>query len=312
MDSFMVAVRVVLPMAAMIGIGMLLRIWKLADGPMMKKVDVLIFNVFLPAMSFYNIYKTDFSQLHDVAFILYAIVVVLILFSTAMFLIPKLVHPRPTAAAFGQSLFRSNYLIFGAAVAQSIYGEGNFGLVSLLGAAVVPMYSSLSAILLEKARHSSASPEKLLLSIAKNPTIVATFLGLAVNLCHLKLPELVLDVVQDLSGLATPLSFLSIGVTLSLGSAVVKKVYLVSGILLRLVVVPLIFVPIAVLLGFRGQQMCALMVMLVAPSAVSCYPMAVAMGADGEYSAKIVAYTSLLCLPTIFLWTLLLSSMGLI
>ena len=56
--------------------------------------------------------------------------------------------------------------------------------------------------------------KKLLLAIAKNPTVIATFVGISVNLVGLKLPGLVLDVVQDLAGLTTPLSFLSIGVTL--------------------------------------------------------------------------------------------------
>ena len=52
------------------------------------------------------------------------------------------------------------------------------------------------------------------------------------------------------------------------------------------------------------------MILFAAPVAVSSYPMAVAMGADGDLAAQLVAYTTILCLPTIFLWTLLLNSMG--
>ena len=61
MESLIMASRVVIPMAIMVGIGMILRIVKLTDEPTMKKVDKLIFNVFMPMLSFYNIYKTDFS-----------------------------------------------------------------------------------------------------------------------------------------------------------------------------------------------------------------------------------------------------------
>ena len=124
-----------------------------------------------------------------------------------------------------------------------------------------------------------------------------------------RLPELVLDVVQDLSGLTTPLSFLSIGVTLKLGS-VAKKKCLVSGVLLRLVLIPMVIIPLAVLCGFRGQELCALMILFAAPTAVSSYPMAVAMDADGDFAAQMVAYTTIFCLPTIFFCTLLLNSMG--
>ena len=83
-----------------------------------------------------------------------------------------------------------------------------------------------------------------------------------------------------------------------------------ASVALRLVLVPAGVIPLAALCGFRGQEMCALLILFAAPVAVSSYPMAVAMDADGDLAAQLVAYSTLLCLPTIFLWTLLLNSMG--
>lgn len=310
MESFLVAAKVVVPMAIMVGIGVLLRILGWTDAPTMKKVDNLIFKLFMPAMSFYNLYNTDFSKFESINYILFGVAALLIEFLAAMFLVPKFIKPRATAASYGQAIFRSNYLIFGAAVAESMYGAGNFGILTLLSSIAVPIFNIQAAILLETARNGSASTKKLLLTIAKNPTVIATALGLAVNFSGITLSPLILDVVQDLSGLTTPLSFLSIGVSLSVGK-VVKKGYLISGVALRLIIIPLIFVPIAALLGFRGQEMCALAILFAAPTAVSSYPMAAAMGADGDFAAQMVAYTTIFCLPTIFLWTLALTSMGL-
>ncbi len=311
MNSFLVAVQVVMPMAMMVGIGVLLRIFNLADGPTMKKVDNLIFKIFMPCMSFYNLYHTDFSEFGNINYILYGTAALMLEFFVAMFVVPKLVKPRPTASSYGQAFFRSNYLIFGAAVAESIYGAGNIGIVTLLGSVAVPIFNVQAAILLETARNSSVSPKKMLLSIAKNPTVIATVLGLAVNFSGLRLPYLVLDVVHDLSGLTTPLSFLSIGVSLSM-SKVSKKAYLVSAVALRLVLIPLAFVIPAAFMGFRGQEMCALLILFAAPVAVSSYPMAVAMDADGDFAGQLVAYTTIFCLPTIFLWTYALNSFGLL
>lgn len=310
MESLLMATKVVLPMAMMVGIGVLFRIFNLADGPTMKKVDNMIFKVFMPMVSFYNIYKTDFSTFGDISYILYGVAVLMLLFFGAMFLVPQFVHPGPTAASFGQAIFRSNYLIFGAAVAESIYGAGNFGLVTLLGSVAVPLFNAQAAVLLETARHGSASAKKLTLAIAKNPTVIATVAGLAINFLGIRLPDLTLKVVQDLAGLTTPLSFLSIGVTLSLGM-VSQKRYLFSAVALRLVIIPAIFVPLAVLLGFHGQELCALMILFAAPTAVSSYPMAVAMDADGDFAAQMVAYTTVFCLPTIFVFTLILNTLGL-
>lgn len=308
MESFIMAARVVVPMAIMVGIGILLRVFHVTDAPTMKKVDNLIFKLFMPALSFYNIYNTDFSKLTNIGYILYGAAGLMLLFLVAMTVVPKFVKPRPTASSYGQAIFRSNYLLFGAAVAESIYGAGNIGLVSLLGAVAVPMFNAQAAVLLEAGRNGTASPRKLLLAIAKNPTVIATVLGLAVNFSGLRLPELVLGVVEDISGLTTPLSFLSIGVSLSLGT-VSKRSYLVSVVGLRLVLIPLVFLLGAVLLGFRGQELCALLILFAAPTAVSSYPMAVAMDADGNFAGQIVAYTTVFCLPTIFLWTLVLNTL---
>ena len=309
MESLIMASRVVIPMAILVSIGMVLRMIKITDEPTMKKVDKLIFYVFMPMLSFYNIYNTDFSKLIHLGYIGFGCVVLTVLFFIAMFLVPKIVRPMPTAASYGQALFRSNYLIFGSAVAESIYGAGNFGMITLLGAVAIPLYNAQAAILLEKARNGNASARKLLIAVLKNPTMLAILLGIAMKLAGIRLPILVLDVVQDLAGLTTPLSFLSIGVTLKLGF-VEKKSYLVSGVLLRLVLLPALILPVAIFCGFRGQELCALMILFAAPTAVASYPMAVAMDADGDFAAQMVAYTTIFCLPTIFLWTLLLNSMG--
>lgn len=309
MESLLMASRVVLPMAMTVGIGMLLRMMKLTDGSAMKNVDKLIFHVFLPLLCFYNVYMTDFSKVTGPGYILFGSGMVILLFLAGMLLVPLFVKPMPTAAAFGQTLFRTNYVIFGAAVAESIYGSGNFGLISLLSAVIVPMFNGLAAVLLERARNRSASAGKLLAAVIRNPTIIATLLGLVFCLTGLRLPVPVLDVVQDLAGLTTPLSFLSIGVTLQLGKVQHKR-YLFSGVVLRLVLIPLAILPMAIALGFRGQELCALMILFAAPTAVSSYPMAAAMDADGEFAAQMVTYTTVFCLPTIFLWTLFLNSMG--
>ena len=306
MDSFMMAARVVLPMAMMVLIGMLLRIGKITDPDTMRKVDKITYNLFMPVLMFYNIYNTDFSQLQNVGYILYGVAGLTITFFAALFLVPRFIKTSATAGAYGQTLIRPNYILFGAAVAESIYGEGNIGLVMLMAAVAVPVFNSMSSIILESARNSSASLKKLLLAIARNPTLIATFLGLLVNFSGLRFPDLILGVIEDISGLTTPISFLSIGVTLSFRGVSNKK-YLASAIALRLVLIPLIFVVGGVMLGFRGPELCAILILFAAPVAVSSYPMAVAMDSDGDFAAQMVALSTLLCLPTMFVWTLVLN-----
>lgn len=310
MNSFMVALNVVLPMAMMMGVGVVMRLTGVTDRETMKKVDKIIFKVLMSFLMFYNIYNADLSELADAGYIAYGIGGLLVLFLIALFVVPKFVKPAGTAAALGQAIVRANYILFGVAVAQNLYGEGNVGILMLMGAIAVPMFNILSTIILEVGRSDKTNPKKMVLSVLKNPNVISAILGVTVNLAGITLPNMVIDVISDIGGLASPLSFLSLGVSLNIAAVKRNGKLLSVGVLLRLVIIPAVMLTLAYLLGFRGQQMCALMVLFAAPVAVSSYPMAVAMDADGELAGQLVAFSTLFSLVTIFCWTAILNSLG--
>lgn len=310
MNSLQVAANVILPMAMMMGVGVVMRLTGVTDRPTMKKVDTIIFRVLMSVLMFYNIYNADLSQLANAGYIVYGIGGLFVLFLIAVLVVPRFVRPAPTAAAFGQAVMRPNYVLFGVAVAQNLYGEGNVGILMLMGAVCVPVFNVMSTVILEVGRSAKISFGGMILSVLKNPMIVAAIIGLAVKLVDLRLPAMVVDVISDLSGMASPLSFLSLGVSLNLAVIGKKARLLTAGCLCRLVLIPAVMLTIAYVLGFRGQQMCALMVLFAAPTAVASYPMAVAMDADGELAGQMVAFSTLFALPTIFAWTAILSALG--
>ena len=312
MNSLQVAVNVVLPMAMMMSVGVIMRLAKVTDRDTMKKVDKIIFQVLMSVLMFYNIYNADLSELADARYIAFGISGLLVLFLIAIFVVPKFVKPAPTAASFGQAIVRANYILFGVAVAQNIYGEGNVGVLMLMAAIAVPMFNVLSTIILEYGRSDKTDPMKMVRSVMKNPNVVAAALGILVNLSGIRLPDLIIDVIADIGGLASPLSFLSLGVSLNIAAVKRNGKLISAALLLRLVVIPAVMLSIAYLLGFHGQQMCALMILFAAPVAVSSYPMAVAMDADGELAGQMVCFSTLFALGTIFFWTAILSSMGLL
>lgn len=54
------------------------------------------------------------------------------------------------------------------------------------------------------------------------------------------------------------------------------------------------------------------MVLFAAPTAVSSYPMAVAMGTDGSLSGQLVCTTTVISVFTMFCYTMLFRSLGLL
>lgn len=312
MESLKMAAGVVLPMAMTMGVGMLIRVIGIIDRATMKKMDVITYKLFSSVLIFYNIYYTDFSQISNPGYLLYGFFGLTAMFVFALTFPYRWIPERPTAAAFGQAVFRANYIIFGAAVATSIYGPGKIGLVMMMGALTLPMINAMSAIILEVGRQGkSVTVKGLVMPVITNPIVLSTIFGLIINFLGIGIPDLVMEVVEDLANMTTPMSFLSIGVSLSI-QAFTKKKILFTAVSLRLVILPLILVTGAVLLGFRGIELCSLLVLFAAPSAVNSYPTAVAMGADGDFAGQMVAASTICCLPTFFLWTFVLNFFGLL
>lgn len=313
LENFMVALSVVFPLALLMGVGVAARQCKIVDQPTMRKVDSLCFKVFMPTLLFKNIYESDVLHHINGFGFLYVFICMLALFFVGGLLLPRrLLRDGGQAAAVGQAIIRPNYILFGIAVAESIYGEGNAGAVALFGALVVPLVNVMSTVILELNRSGSTDGKKLLLSVLKNPMIVATLLALALLILNIRIPTLLYAVVRDIAGATTTLAFVSLGVSLNMGQALSNRRTLVISSLARMLLIPLVFLPLSVALGFRGPELCALMVLFSAPTAVSSYPMAVAMGADGPLAGQLVCLTTLMSVFTMFCYTFLFRSLGML
>lgn len=313
LESFLAALEVVIPMALLMLVGAGARKAGIVDRPAMRNVDKLTFRIFMPVLLFKNIYETDLSQSFAPKEALFAVAaLVLAIFPVALLLPPRVVKNPAQAGSIGQAMIRTNYILFGIAVAESLFGEGNIGSVALLGAIVVPVTNALSVIVLEVNRSGRAEPGKLALSILKNPMVVATLAAIAAMALPFRIPALLWDVVKSIAGVTTTISFISLGVSLDLGEARANRRPLLFGVALRMVLVPLVFLPLSVALGFRGQSLCGMMVLFAAPTAVASYPMAVAMGADGPLAGQLVCVTTVLSVFTMFCYTFLFRSLGLL
>lgn len=312
LDSFLIALWVVVPMALLMAVGVMVCKVGFIDQPSMKQFDRLIFRLFMPVLLFKNIYDTNLSTTMNVRLIAFAVVGMCLVFLLAFLAPPWLVKDRNQAATIGQAIIRSNYILFGIAVSQSIFGESGTGMVALLGAVAVPATNAMSAVILEINRSGKARPEQIAVSILKNPMVIAALLAMILKLVKFQFPDLIYSVVADIAGVTTTVSFISLGVSLDPGE-VRKNLYPLSvGLVLRMLVVPAIFLPLSVAIGFRDQELCALMILFAAPAAVGSYPMAVAMGADGPLAGQLVCTTTVVSIFTMFCFTMLFRSFGLL
>ena len=112
--------------------------------------------------------------------------------------------------------------------------------------------------------------------------------------------------------MATPMGLIAMGAMFDVKKASGQLKPALAATFLKLLGFCLIFLPIAALLGFRNQEMVAILVMLGSATTVSSFVMARNMGHEGTVSSTVVMLTTVLAAFSLTLWLFLLRTMGLI
>ncbi|MDR1117130.1 MAG: AEC family transporter [Oscillospiraceae bacterium] len=311
-DNLILSVNAVLPLFLMMALGFVIKQLKLFDDHTLRKMNRVAFNVFLPILMFQNIYTGDLAASFNPKLLIYAMATVLFIFFTSFFLVKRFVKDNPTRGVLVQSQFRSNFILFAVPALASIYGEGNIADAGIMIAIIVPAYNMLAVITFEIFRGEKIKLKKILQGIMKNPIIIGSVLGIVFQLLHIKLPFVLESTIADLSKTATPVALVILGGFFEFG---VTKKWLkltLAATLSKLLLIPAIFVPISIYLGFRGVPLAALLIMYGAPVAVSSFTTALEMEGNIELANQVTIFTSLFSVFTIFVGIFVLKSFSLI
>ena len=312
MENFLLALNVVLPIFFIMTLGFLLKKVKMVDEHSLNIMNKLVFRVFMSTLLFLNVYNIgDLSALSmdNLKLLGYAFIIILVvLFIAWLIYMPKVKDKRKLSVLI-QGVYRGNFVLFGLAIVDSIYGKEGLATVSLLTIVVIPTFNVLAVIILEYYSGREISKLKLLKQVIKNPLIIATLLGIIFIILKINIPKPIYKTLSDISKIAIPLAFIVLGAELEFGNMVKNIKYLISANILRLIGNPLITVGVGKLVGFQGIELVALLSMSACPTAVASYTMAKEMNADGDLAGEIVATTSMLSIFTIFCWVLILKNL---
>lgn len=310
MEPLILAASVVFPLCVMMALGYFLR-WKGLFYPsFLEQLNKVCFQVFLPTLLFNNIYHSDFKALFNPPLILYAVGSLTASFFALLFLIPLLEKKDENRGVVIQGIFRSNYALFGMPVAVSLYGLENSGITAVLITFVVPLYNIYAIIALSLYSDKKEKISKVIQKILKNPLIIGSVLGMILSSLEISLPAMAESAISDIAGVATPLSLIALGGGFAFSDIFLYKKALILTLMGKLLVLPGIFIVLAIHLGFRDMELVALVAMWASPTAVSSYTMAQSMKANDVLAGQIVVFGTLLSVFTMFLWILLLSTLS--
>ena len=279
-------------------------------------LNTFVFKLALPVQLFKSLSQEDFHEVWDGGMVLFCFSVslasILILLALSAFL-----RDSSLRAEFVQAGYRGSQALLGVALLQNIYGSNAAGgplALVLIGA--VPLYNVAAVLLLTLlvpgGHLDQRTVGKALRGIVTNPIILGIAAGLIWSLLRLPQPVILQRAVSSLASTATPMGLLALGACIDPKKAAgCWKPTLIAS-LFKLVFFVMLFLPLAVKLGYRGETLTALLIMLGSPATVSCFSMARSMGHEGVLSASAVMLTTVCSAFTFTVWLYLLKSLALI
>ncbi len=314
LENFIYSINVTIPIFLVMVLGYFLRRRGMLNENFVNVANKFNFDVTLPFMVFRDISAVDIKAVFDLKYVLFCAIASSVCFWVIWGLTRMFLHDKSMRGAFVQASFRSSAAVMGLAFISNLYGPSAMGPLMIIGA--VPLYNIYSVLVLTFEAEGNAQDQgkekikEACLNILKNPIIISIILGLIVSFSQIKFPVLVDRTVDNVAKMATPLALITLGAGFEGRAALAKMKPTLAASFVKLIGQAAVFIPIAIALGFTGEKLIGIMVMLAAPATPSCYIMAKNMNNDGVLTASIVVMTTLLAAFTLTGWIFVLRSLG--
>ncbi len=290
---------VTLPIFTLIFLGAGLRRFGPFGEDFWRGAERLVYYVLFPPLLFTTLAGADFAALAAGELALAMIAGAGALMLALALLRPVLGVEGPAFTSLAQGALRQNtYIGFSAAVA--LFGTDGLAAAAIWVAAVTPVVNVYCIAVL--ARHGSGARAGLgavARAILKNPIILASAAGAAVNLAGLAPPPVVDEVLAILARGALPLGLLAVGAGLDFAAVRRGGRALPLAVALKLAVLPLFVFAALQIFDLRGLGATVALLIAGLPTAPSSYILARQLGGDARLLAGIITVQTALSMVTL-------------
>ena len=314
MDNLIFSLNATVPVFLMMALGLVFRKIGWIDDVFASKMNKFVFLVPLPVLVFEDLATVDFSEVWDLKFVLFCFGATLVGIGIAA-AVSFLWKDKSIQGEFVQASYRSSAALLGIAFIQNIYGDAGMAPHMIIGS--VPLYNVMAVVVLsffqpERKRLDKEMWKETLKGIVTNPIIIGIAAGIIWSVLKIPMPSIMEKTVSSVSAVATPLGLMAMGAAFDIRKAFAKAKPAAVATVMKLVGFAAVFLPMAVMLGFRREELVALLVMLGSATAVSCFVMAKNMGHEGVLTSSVVMLTTLFSAFTLTGWLYVLRSMGMV
>ncbi len=330
MENLIFSLNATLPIFLLMVLGYVFNKLHIIDEKAATWMNKFVFKIALPVLLFEDLAEQDFAGTWNGRFVLFCLLVTLLSILVITLISKLIIKNKAERGEFIQGSYRSSAALLGIAFIHNIYGTGSTGMAPLMIIGSVPIYNIFAVIILMLTAPKSAVLgrytsednnsddvqkelfKKTLIGIAKNPILIGIFCGLMWSLLKLPVPKIMGSMISSVGGLATPLGLMSMGATFDFARAVNKIKPTLLASFIKLFALVGVFMPLAVALGFRDEQIIAILVMLGSATTVSSFIMAKNMGHEGTLSSSIIMMTTFGCSFSLTFWLFVLKTLSII
>ena len=308
---FVVAVKAIVPLFLLILTGTYIRWRKLLTDTEIRHVNGMVFEIFFFCMMFHNLYITSLDQAVRPKLILFSVAAVFAVIAIAAVFAMRLTPDNKTRGAMIQAIYRSNFVLLGIPMVENIFGREALAVPTMMIAIVVPIFNIMGVFILETFRGDGTfSLKTTLLNVLKNPMIVGAIFGFFFLFTGIRIPDFIEKPIAQLSYCTSPVALLILGASFKIGTLGNDVRDLAIIVASRLLVVPGVILPLAMLMGIRGIEFVTLISIFATPCAVASFAMAQQLGSNAELAGNAVVVSSALSCFTLFFWIVLFQVFG--
>ena len=316
LENLSFSLNATMPIFLVMVIGWCLKKFCFLDEATTAKLNRLVFQFFLPALLFVDLATENFTAIWDTKMVVFCFAVTALSILIATVLSVILGKTKAERGEIIQASYRSGAATLGIVFMTNIYDNASMMALIILGS--VPLYNIAAVVILyvtspENQNHNSAKLwKKTAKNVVTNPILLGVFFGLLWSVLNLPQPPVLMKTVTSLGSIASPLVLIALGASFELPDVKAKAKETIGITLIKLCLLCLIFLPLAIHLGFRNEKLVAILVMLGSATTSSSFIMAKNLGHEGKISSCAVMVTTLLSSFTMTLWLFLLRTWELI
>lgn len=308
MESLIFSLNATVPVFLLMVLGIALKKIGWVSDSFASQMNKFVFLVPLPVLLFQDLATVDFTKAWNFKFVGFCFLAT-VLSILIVVLISSFLKERSLRGEFIQSSYRSSAALLGVALIQNIYGHSVMGPLMIIGS--VPLYNIMAVTVLSYYQPNRETQKQNMLKttlkgIIRNPIIIGIVVGLIWSILKLPMPPILSKTVSNISAMATPMGLIAMGASFDIKKALGKMKPAFIATFIKLFGFCMIFLPIAIMLGFQNEELVAILIMLGSATTVTCFVMAKNMGHEGILSSNVVMLTTLLSGFSITFWLYLL------